>query len=599
MKQKLLLKTMLLLCALVAGSSSVWADNQTKVVNFESELATYTDWEFTDLTRTEGETIGSGNSAVTTNPHGGDYFVKTSLSSGSWAVTKEKIATPVSLVCYYTKCTTNTNSSSLFKIQVSSDKSNWTDVASGKTMNNVTAASWEQLSADLSNYSDVYVRVYYKGTTAIRGLDDITLTYTPGAVVNVAGVSLNKSTTTIMEGLQETLTATVSPDNATDKSVTWTSSEENVATVDNGVVTALSPGTSTITVKTNDGNFTASCVVTITALPVISVTFDFTTNDFSFPAGSDKKTTSSANYTYGGYTLKLAGGGDGNGYYWHNNGYLLMGKTDCALTFPSFNFNVSEIKIYGTSGASTGVKQNIFVGNNAVSTETTGAKNVTNVYKINANSQSAGTIYILKVTSNANTQISKIEVLGYQTITPAKAMTTFCSSNPLKFTGSELKAYVVSSVGTTAVLKEVTDVPSGTGLILVGDAGTSYNIPVGTATTLSETNKLVGVTVDTNISQNAPTAYDYVLSDGKFVRSANGTLPAGKAYLPASAVAGAPSLDIVFDGDNGSDNTTDINSIENGQMTIDNSEIYNLNGQRVAQPTKGLYIVNGRKVIVK
>jgi hypothetical protein len=66
----------------------VWADNQTKVVNFESELATYTDWEFTDLTRTEGETIGSGNSAVTTNPHGGDYFVKTSLSSGSWAVTK-------------------------------------------------------------------------------------------------------------------------------------------------------------------------------------------------------------------------------------------------------------------------------------------------------------------------------------------------------------------------------------------------------------------------------------------------------------------------------------------------------------------------------
>ena len=184
-------------------------------------------------------------------------------------------------------------------------------------------------------------------------------------------------------------------------------------------------------------------------------------------------------------------------------------------------------------------------------------------------------------------------------ITPAKAMTTFCSTKALNFDGTELKAYVVSSVGTTAVLEEVTDVPAGTGLILVGEAGTSYNIPVGTATTLSETNKLVGVTVDTNISQNAPTEYDYVLSDGKFVRSANGTLPAGKAYLLASAVAGAPSLDIVFDGDNGSDNTTDINSIENGQMTIDNSEIYNLNGQRVAQPTKGLYIVNGRKVIVK
>ena len=45
--------------------------------------------------------------------------------------------------------------------------------------------------------------------------------------------------------------------------------------------------------------------------------------------------------------------------------------------------------------------------------------------------------------------------------------------------------------------------------------------------------------------------------------------------------------------------TTGIMSVDNGQLTVDSSEVYNLNGQRVAQPTKGLYIVNGKKVIIK
>ena len=66
-----------------------------------------------------------------------------------------------------------------------------------------------------------------------------------------------------MEGLPVTLVATVAPADATNKEVTWSSSDETVATVANGVVTTLKPGTATITVKTVDGGFTATCVITV------------------------------------------------------------------------------------------------------------------------------------------------------------------------------------------------------------------------------------------------------------------------------------------------------------------------------------------------
>ena len=90
-------------------------------------------------------------------------------------------------------------------------------------------------------------------------------------IKNVTGVSLNKTSTTIEKGKSETLTATVTPSNATNKSVTWSSSNTNVATVSNGVVTAKSAGTSTITVKTADGSKTATCTITV---PEITTDYD-------------------------------------------------------------------------------------------------------------------------------------------------------------------------------------------------------------------------------------------------------------------------------------------------------------------------------------
>jgi hypothetical protein len=80
--------------------------------------------------------------------------------------------------------------------------------------------------------------------------------------VVVSGVTLNKFELSLEVGENETLTATVTPDNATDKSITWASSDSAVATVENGKVTAVAAGTTTITAKV--GEKTATCTVTVT-----------------------------------------------------------------------------------------------------------------------------------------------------------------------------------------------------------------------------------------------------------------------------------------------------------------------------------------------
>ncbi len=86
--------------------------------------------------------------------------------------------------------------------------------------------------------------------------------------ISVTGVSLDQTSLTLTVGETATLTATVTPETAGIKAVTWASSDETVANVADGKITALKAGTATIAVKTSDGGFTASCVVTVVKAPV-------------------------------------------------------------------------------------------------------------------------------------------------------------------------------------------------------------------------------------------------------------------------------------------------------------------------------------------
>ena len=84
-----------------------------------------------------------------------------------------------------------------------------------------------------------------------------------GQTVSVTGVSLNKNTMALTDGSSETLTQTITPSNATNKGVTWTSSNDAIASVSGGRVTGVAQGAATITVRTNDGGHTATCAVTV------------------------------------------------------------------------------------------------------------------------------------------------------------------------------------------------------------------------------------------------------------------------------------------------------------------------------------------------
>jgi len=178
---------------------------------------------------------------------------------------------------------------------------------------------------------------------------------------------------------------------------------------------------------------------------------------------------------------------------------------------------------------------------------------------------------------------------------------TFCSPFALDFSSvTEIKAYIASgfnpSTG-TLVLTRVTEVPAGEGLYIVGDEG-SYNVPA-TTTDMVYSNLLKGVTTATTISPTDGDYTNFILANGShgvgfYTLSAAGELAGGKAYLqlPTASVAGVKAISFVFnDGDEtGISEVKDVPSVEG---------IYNLQGQRISQPRKGLNIINGKKVIIK
>ena len=135
------------------------------------------------------------------------------------------------------------------------------------TGNNI--ASWTPQGAQ--NFSNGAVEYTFSAQTGEVTVYNITITEVP--VVHPNSVSLDKSSLNLSIGGSSDLHATVLPADATDPSVSWSSSNTAVATVNNnGHVTALTAGTATITVTTTDGNKTATCTVTVTAGPPVPPT---------------------------------------------------------------------------------------------------------------------------------------------------------------------------------------------------------------------------------------------------------------------------------------------------------------------------------------
>lgn len=189
--------------------------------------------------------------------------------------------------------------------------------------------------------------------------------------------------------------------------------------------------------------------------------------------------------------------------------------------------------------------------------------------------------------------------------TPTQAVTvsnasyaTFCSENALDFSDSSIKAYTASVAGNitfTRVLK----VPANTGVLLYADGGANESVPAltGTAGDVSGNLFVAATTEIASLASESDGKNNYILNNGEdgigFYLANNKKVGAGKAYLAVPKSGGVRSFVALPGGINTGIQTSD-------NLTIGQSDnCYDLQGRRISTPKNGLYIVNGKKVLVK
>ena len=219
-----------------------------------------------------------------------------------------------------------------------------------------------------------------------------------------------------------------------------------------------------------------------------------------------------------------------------------------------------------------------------------------------ASSESERTLYFFNSNARDNQNYATIDYIYVYTQQSVNigstGWATLYTPCALDFSGvSGLKAYTASCSENTVTLTEVSNVTAGTGVILKGTPNTNYDIPV-TGNSSTDKGHLEGKFL-TATAWDAESGYTYYVlasvNDGKTVQFnpvTSGSIAAGKAFLKVASSSSARSLNVVF-----ADETTGVADVK-GKVS-DVRSYYSLSGQRVFQPTKGLYIANGKKVIIK
>lgn len=238
------------------------------------------------------------------------------------------------------------------------------------------------------------------------------------------------------------------------------------------------------------------------------VVLDLTDDAWGFPTSYSKD---AATFTNGGYSLGFTAGTAGDGIKVLAKSQtdptpvgIVFGKTNATLTLPAMSFNVSKIIIYyATTSGSANVVHNIYVGEDAVSTAVKGCDlddRDGSVFDIAAASQAAGTVYVLKVTSNHNMQVSKIEF--YEAVAGAPENPTFSVA-----AGTYLEAQEV----------ELACVTEGAEIhyTLDGTEPSAASALYSAALTISETTTVKAIAINNGISSSVVSAtYTIVETEG-------------------------------------------------------------------------------------
>lgn len=281
----------------------------------------------------------------------------------------------------------------------------------------------------------------------------------------------------------------------------------------------------------------------------------------------------------------------------NSTGWLLRNQTNNAWKCQS------AASIIAFNNVSTSDVIHIYVSNDNSSTNSiSSVTNGTVVYNYSLNDFfiTPTTDGAVSITLKTGTSLNTVEV--YKTTVSAtiasSGYTSLSSAYALNFSGVEgLTAFVVTKATSDGVtLSSVEEAPAETGLILKGTAGEPYSIPVVASAEPPATNLLSAVLEDKTVENDEA----YILKGGKFCLLTGATdedartIPAGKAYLPKSNVT-TGKANLTFAMDEEVTGVANVNANENRSV----NGFYNLAGQRVSQPVKGLYIKDGKKYVVK
>lgn len=431
--------------------------------------------------------------------------------------------------------------------------------------------------------------------------------YQPVLATIVGTYSLNESSFTASDGKyyrQYTINATKDDTTYDNFTVAWKS---GTATVEGKTVTYTGTETATVTLTDNDGSGTTYDLELPASVAYLRTAYYDFSQQSTFPSVTEKN----ASITMGG------------GFNNTVTRYDVTNKTaltirDIILGAASYNWILCDGKAIYSSNASTITYRNGQVGEVVVLSYKLGANP-----SVDFDTQDTKH-YVTTVTSTGDVSFStKSKDSGYEAYTALAAYTpvsiatqsvtvssginmgTLVAPYPLDFSDNEgIKAYTATSTGksgSAVVFTRINKVPAYTPVLIYKDGGATSDISFVNAEetdTPDASNMLkagTGAAVPTTSDEGAT---NYILSKSStkevygFFYANNAVVPDTKAYLQVTGTASS-RLSVIFDDQE----TTGIGRVE-GTTTKD-ATIYNLNGQRVNAPAKGLYIVNGKKIIIK
>lgn len=653
MKHFNLLKTLLLLCALIVGSLSGWADTVTlssAQIKSGSGSSSYGACSATD---------GDGNTwsaYAIKNQHSkatSDYNywqIKKYASNTAYYIQVPTLGSKITSISLVVSGSSQPrdnggNSATLYFSNSNSTSTTGVGVVSGTGANSVT------LDCSSLNLNSGYITA----SGAVR-IWDIEVTYNPAGPVDAradAGISFAEAD--IEKTWGESFTGqSLSNPNSVD--VTYSSTEESVATVSStGVVTMLKAGSTTIKATfAGDATYKAAVAsydLTINKananLSFDETVFDVDLNDNSFVAPtlnnpnhltvtyiSDNEELASVDntgevslVTTAEGTVTITASFAGNDNYNPGNASYTITVTDPNRKGTKKNpYTVAEI-IDGTATGNdvyavgyivgcynAGNKSN-FGRNGATDTNLAIAEDpnesaVANTVAVQLPNNSIRTNF--KLTNHTyyigvTKILIKADITSYITTKGLKStkevsaisevvavsnagFATYASDFGLDFSGLDVKAYKARVKGTTITFDKVTEVPAGEGVLLQGEG--TFEVPVKSVDAwAADDNAFVRGTGAAVATGDGP--YNYILNKVNgvvgFYKANDQTVAKNRAYLQSTTAAARISLN--FD-----EETTGISEVVKSDV---NNKVYDLQGRHIAQPTKGLYIMNGRKVLVK